>query len=377
MEAKELVDILASYGMDFYTGIPDSQMEHFCNYLVERFGTIGRHIVPANEGNCAGIAAGYHLATGKVPVIYMQNSGLGNFMNPFVSMLSDRLFGLPCLLIVGWKGEPGKPEQPQHMFQGELTEGTLELFGIPYAVLEKGMDEGRFRSVLLRLFPALGVGMCAAILVRDGAITADGHAMKEASRGMSREYAIERIVTAAPEDAFVATTGKTSRELYEIRERLALPHYKDFLVIGSMGHASSVALGVALNRPDIRVWCLDGDGSVLMHMGALAAIGTSSPGNLIHVILNNCTYDSVGGQPTMASGMDFRKIAEACGYKACFQAVSPKELETSLAEAKASIGPVLIEARVSNGSRDELGWPRVSPKDAKLAFMSFLQDGDS
>ena len=377
MEAKELVDILASYGMDFYTGIPDSQMEHFCNCLVGRFGTAGRHIMPANEGNCAGIAAGYHLATGKVPVIYMQNSGLGNFMNPFVSMLSDRLFGLPCLLIVGWKGEPGKPEQPQHMFQGELTEGTLELLGIPYAVLEKGMDEGSFRSMLTGLLPALDKGRCAAILVRDGAITSDGYVKKEASRGMSREYAIERIISAAPEDAFVATTGKTSRELYEIRERLALSHNRGFLVIGSMGHASSVALGVALNKPDIKVWCLDGDGSVLMHMGAFAAIGTSSPGNLMHVILNNCTYDSVGGQPTMASGIDFLKIAEACGYNACFQADSPKELEISLAAAKACTGPVLIEAMVSNGSRDELGWPKASPRDAKLAFMSFLQDGNS
>ena len=193
MEAKELVDILASYGMDFYTGIPDSQMEQFCNYLVERFGTTGLHIMPANEGNCAGIAAGYHLASGKIPVIYMQNSGLGNFMNPFVSMLSDRLFGVPCILIIGWKGEPGKAEQPQHIFQGELTEGTLELLGIPYAVLEKGMDEGRFRSMLMDLLPALGEDRCAAILVRDGAITADGNVKKAASRGMSREYAIERI----------------------------------------------------------------------------------------------------------------------------------------------------------------------------------------
>ena len=175
----------------------------------------------------------------------------------------------------------------------------------------------------------------------------------------------------------MATTGKASRELYEIRDRLALPHHRDFLVIGSMGHASSVALGVALNKPDIRVWCLDGDGSVLMHMGALAAIGTSSPGNLMHVILNNCTYDSVGGQPTMASGVDFRKIAEACGYKACFRAESSKELETSLAGAKASIGPMLIEAKVSDGSRHELSWPKVSPRDAKLAFMSFLDDGNS
>ncbi len=380
MEAKELVDILSSHGMGFYTGIPDSHMEQLCNYLVERFGTSGSNIMPANEGSCAGIAAGYHLATGKVPVVYMQNSGLGNFMNPFVSMLSDRLFGIPCLLIVGWKGEPGMPrqqQQPQHAFQGELTEGTFDLLGIPYIVLERGIGAESFSALLEGLLPALGDGGSAALLVRAGAITAEVDSRNNYDRFMDREHAIEKIIAAAPSDAFVATTGKACRELYEIRERLQLPHHSDFLVIGSMGHASSVALGVALNRPGVRVWCLDGDGSVLMHMGALAAIGTSSPANLVHVILNNCTYDSVGGQPTMAFGIDFRKVAEACGYKACYLAESPEALDAALAAAKDSPGPALIEVRISNGSREDLGWPKVSPKDSKLDFMRFLHDGGS
>jgi len=375
MEAKDLVEILASRGMDFYTGIPDSHMEQLCNYLVERFGTSGHHIMPANEGNCAGIAAGYHLATGKVPVIYMQNSGLGNFMNPFVSMLSDRLFGIPCLLIVGWKGEPGRPEQPQHTFQGELTQGTLDLLGIPYAVLEKGLDEAGFAAIIDGFLPVLGSGGCAAILVKSGAVTAEVRTKDQSSELMSREDAIRKIITAAPGDAFVATTGKACRELYELRERLGLPHRNDFLVIGSMGHASSVAQAVALNRPETRVWCLDGDGSALMHLGALASIGSSSPANLIHVILNNGTYDSVGGQPTMAPGIDFIAIAKACGYRECCKVRSPRALDEALASAKASIGPVLLEVVISDGSREDLGWPQVAPKDAKAAFMSFLGKG--
>lgn len=375
MEAKDLVDILESRGMEFYTGIPDSHMEQLCNYLVERFGTSGHHILPANEGSCAGIAAGYHLATGKVPVIYMQNSGLGNFMNPFVSMLSDRLFGIPCLLIVGWKGEPGRPEQPQHVLQGELTEGTLDLLGIPYAVLEKGIDKAGFSDMIDGLLPVIHGGRCAAMIVRSGAITADIIAKGEQSGLMRREAAIERIISAAaPDDAFVATTGKACRELYEIRERLGLAHGNDFLVIGSMGHASSVAQGIALNRPETRIWCLDGDGSSIMHLGALASIGSSSPANLIHVILNNGAYDSVGGQPTIAPGIDFSKVAEACGYRKCYMAESPEGLVEALASAKDSIGPMLIEVRISDGSREDLGWPKISPKDAKAAFMGFLEE---
>lgn len=375
MEAKDLVDILASRKMDFFTGIPDSHMEQLCNYLVERFGTSGRHIMPANEGSCAGIAAGYHLATGKVPVIYMQNSGLGNFMNPFVSMLSDRLFGIPCLLIIGWKGEPGRPEQPQHEFQGELTEGTLKLLGIPYAVLEKGIDEAGFASLIDRLQPTLERGGNAAILVKSGAVTASIAKRSKHDGLMSREYVLERITAAAPDDAFVATTGRTCRELYEVRERLGLSYRNDFLVIGSMGHASSVSLGVALNKPGIRVWCLDGDGSVLMHMGALAAIGTSTAENMVHVILNNGTYDSVGGQPTMASGIDFGKVAKACGYKACFMAKSPDSLDKAISKVRLSSGPALLEVRISDSSREDLGWPKVQPRDAKSAFMGFLEEG--
>ena len=373
MEAKDFVDILASRGLEFYTGIPDSHMEQLCNYLVERFGTSGRNIMPANEGNCAGIAAGYHLATGKTPVIYMQNSGLGNFMNPFASMLSDRLFGIPCLLIVGWKGEPGKPEQPQHIFQGELTEGTLDLLGIPYAILEENVGDEDFSLLLDGLLPVLRDGRPAAIIMKAGAIVADVDAKDKQGHLMSRESAIVQMVLAAPQDAFVATTGKTCRELYEIRERLHHTHNRDFLVIGSMGHASSVAMGIALNRPETKVWCLDGDGSVLMHMGSLAAIGASSPPNLVHVILNNGTYDSVGGQPTMASGVDFRKVAEACGYNASFLADSPEALDEALAAAKLTSGPVFLEVRIADGSKEGLGWPQIPPAEAKGAFMSFLK----
>lgn len=376
MEAKDFVDALESRGLEFFTGIPDSHMEQFCSYLVSRFGTSGRHIMPANEGSCAGIAAGYHLATGKVPVVYMQNSGLGNFMNPFVSMLSDRLFGMPCLLMVGWKGEPGKPEQPQHVFQGQITEGTLKLLSIPYFVLRRGMGEAGLSALLDSIAPVLSEGGSAALLVTEGSLTAKAArpGNDTANRLMSREQAMEKLVTSSPEDAFVATTGKTSRELFEIRQRLSLPHRRDFLVIGSMGHASSVALGIALNKPGLRVWCLDRDGSVLMHMGSLAAIGASHPRNLIHVILDNGTFDSVGGQPTMSSTIDFPKVAEACGYPARYKAGSPEALDEAIAAAKRAEGPALLEISISDGSRADLGWPQVPPKDAKEAFMGFMAE---
>lgn len=370
MKVERLLEII---GSDFYTGIPDSQLKALCNYLMSEYGIDQKHhIIAANEGNCTALAAGYHLATGKIPVVYMQNSGEGNIINPVASLLNDRVYAIPVVFIVGWRGEPGIHDEPQHIYQGEVTVKLLEDMDISSFIIGKGTTDEEVELAMEAFRGILAGGKSVAFVIRKGALSYDGKVKYENNNTMMREEIIRHIVKASGEDPIVSTTGKTSRELFETRVANGQSHKYDFLTVGSMGHSSSIALGVAVNKPDARVWCIDGDGAVLMHMGSMAVLGSNAPKNMIHVIINNGAHETVGGMPTVASGVNLVTIAKACGYPHAVCVDSFEELDVELEAAKARDELSLIEVKCSIGARDDLGRPTTTALENKQNFMEYL-----
>lgn len=370
----QIQDFVAAIGVEFYAGVPDSQLKALCGYLCDMYGDDPRrHITAANEGNAAALAAGYHLATGKLPAVYMQNSGEGNIINPAASLLHRKVYGIPCLFIIGWRGEPGVHDEPQHIYQGEVTLQLLEGMGIPYRVVDGKTQAQEIREQMEGWAPWFSQGNQAALVIRKGALQEAGKAAYGNAFQMCREEVIRRIVEVTGEDILVSTTGKASRELYELREASPQGHGHDFLTVGSMGHASSIALGIALQKPDRRIWCLDGDGAALMHMGAMAVIGANRPQNLVHILLNNEAHETVGGMPTVSGALSWTGIAKACGYVHAKPAQDYGALGRLLAQAKAARELTFIEACCQISSRADLGRPAASPQENKKQFMRCLE----
>ena len=371
MKAEKLVEII---GSDFYTGVPDSQLKALCNYLISEYGIDPKHhIIAANEGNCTALAAGYHLATGKIPVVYMQNSGEGNIINPAASLMNNKVYAIPCVFIIGWRGEPGVHDEPQHIYQGEVTLKLLEDMDIAYFVISKETTEDELAAKMAEFKEILAAGKQAAFAVRKGALEFDGKVNYENDNTMDREDIIRHIVEHTGNDPIVSTTGKASRELFEIREARGEGHEKDFLTVGSMGHASSIALGIALQKPDKKIWIIDGDGAALMHMGAMAVIGANAPKNIIHIVINNGAHETVGGMPTVAEKINLVTIAKGCGYPNAVSADNFEKLDTELEAAKSKNELYMIEVKCSIGSREDLGRPTTAAKDNKMNFVDFLK----
>ena len=371
MKVESFVSII---GSDFYTGVPDSQLKALCNYLMHTYGIDPQHhVIAANEGNCAALAAGYHLATGKVPVVYMQNSGEGNIINPVASLLNDKVYAIPVIFVVGWRGEPGVHDEPQHIYQGEVTVKLLEDMDIKPFVLSKETTEAELQAVMDDFRKVLATGKDVAFGIRKGALEYGEKVVYKNDNTMIREEIIQHIVQASGEDPIVSTTGKASRELFETRVANGQSHKYDFLTVGSMGHSSSIALGVALHKPDRRIWCVDGDGAVLMHMGAIAVIGANKPKNLIHVVINNGAHETVGGMPTVASQIDLPAIAKACGYPNAVCVDTFDALDRELEAAKARNELSLIEVKCSIGARDDLGRPTTTALENKNNFIDYLK----
>ncbi len=361
-------------GADFFTGVPDSQLKALCDCLMSRYGVDPkRHVIAANEGCAAALAAGYHLATGKTPVIYLQNSGEGNLVNPAASLLHEKVYAIPAMLVVGWRGEPGVHDEPQHRYQGEITLRLLEDLGIDAFVLSPDTSEEALAARLAAWQPRLAAGRSVAIVVRKGALT-DGPLVRYGNGfALSREEAVRRVIAVSGDDPIVSTTGKASRELFELRAAAGEGHQRDFLTVGSMGHSSSIALGIAIHRPERRVWCVDGDGAALMHMGAMAVIGSVRPRNLVHVLINNGAHETVGGMPTVACQTDMPAVARACGYPSAVRVDSADALDEALRRARDGGELAFIEVLTRLGSRPDLGRPTTAPRENKEAFMAHLR----
>lgn len=370
MKVEKLVEII---GADFYTGVPDSQLKALCDYLIKEYGIDQKHhIIAANEGNCAALAAGYHLATGKTPAVYMQNSGEGNIINPVASLLNDKVYAIPVIFIVGWRGEPGIHDEPQHIYQGEVTIKLLDDMGIKSFIIDNDTTDEEVESAMQKFKTILADGKDVAFVIRKGALFYDEKVMYENDNTMGREEIIQHIVNVSGEDPIISTTGKASRELFETRAANGQSHKYDFLTVGSMGHSSSIALGIAINKPDTRVWCIDGDGAVLMHMGSMAVLGAIEPKNMIHIVINNGAHETVGGMPTVASKIDLVAIAKACGYPNAVSVDNFKDLDDELEIAKSRNELSFIEAKCAIGARDDLGRPTTTAFENKENFKEYL-----
>ena len=371
------IEQLKENGIDFFAGVPDSLLKNICAYITD---TLPReqNIIAANEGGAMGIAAGYHLATGRIPVVYMQNSGEGNIINPLASLTDKEVYNIPVLLLIGWRGRPGVHDEPQHVKQGKVTTGLLNTMGINYTVLSKD-EEAAAKQIKTAVGYMLKSNECYAFVIEKD--TFDAYTLKNKAESiltLAREEAIETVVEKLPANAaVVSTTGMISRELFEIRERKGQGHGHDFLTVGSMGHASQIALGIALQQPSRPVYCFDGAGAAIMHMGNMAITASMQPKNYVHVVFNNGAHDSVGGQPTVGLLIDMPAIAKAMGYRQVYSVSSKAELERLLASSvlqqSSFEGPVLIEIRVKKGNRKDLGRPTTTPIQNKEALMDFLK----
>ncbi len=369
----EFFNSLNKNGIEFFSGVPDSLLKQFC-FCIDDNIPKSRHIITANEGNAIAVAAGYHLATGGVPLVYMQNSGLGNSINPLLSLCDPEVYSIPMLLLIGWRGEPGVHDEPQHLKQGKVQLDLLNAMDIPYSLISK--DEKEIEKKITKcILKAKEQSMPLAIIVSKG--TFDNYKLerfKLEDSLLTREQALNVILKHLPTDSIiVSTTGKTSREIFEIRELNGETHHRDFLTVGSMGHSSSIALGIAISNPDRQIVCIDGDGSLIMHMGSLATIGEQSPENFIHLLINNHAHDSVGGQTTSAKYINMQTLAKSNNYNNVKSADEPDGIKNNLQFLLSKKGPNFLEVVVKTGSRKDLGRPTTRPVDNKKEFMKILK----
>lgn len=369
MRIEDFVEILDS---EFYTGVPDSLLKPLSSYLMNTYGIDPKHhIIAANEGNAVGLAAGYHLATNKIPVVYMQNSGEGNAINPIASLLNDKVYGIPVVFVVGWRGEPGAHDEPQHIFQGEITIRLLEDLDIKTFVVSNDTTKDDINNVMSEFKGLLSKGKQVAFVVKKNALEYDQKVKYTNNYSMSREEVIKHIISISKDDPIISTTGKASRELFEARKENE--HQYDFLTVGSMGHSSSIALGVAINKQNKKIWCIDGDAAAIMHMGSLATVGSIKPNNLVHILINNTAHESVGGMPTVANTTSFTEIVKACGYENVVSVDNYSDLDKELFNAKQLKKLSFIEVKCSIGAREDLGRPTTTAQENKNNFMNYIK----
>ena len=358
-------------GVNFFTGVPDSLLKSFCAFINENINP-DRHVIAANEGAAISLGIGHHLGSGEVPLIYMQNSGLGNCVNPLLSLASPEVYGIPMLMLIGWRGEPLLTDEPQHKHQGRVTLPLLEAMDITYFILEDDISSVT-RQIKEALKKARETQTPVALVVRKGTFEKYGNSTPEVDFPITREDAIVAAASGIDQDAIVvSTTGMASRELFEYRASKKLGHQSDFLTVGGMGHASQIAMGIAISQPQKKVYCFDGDGSVIMHMGSLGIIGQSKCNNLTHLVFNNGAHASVGGQSTVGFAIDLCQIAKACGYSSSCRINRLAELREVLQQSNSQFGPSFIEVRTSKSNRSDIGRPTSSPKQNKLDLMNFL-----
>ena len=370
------IEKLRENGIDCFAGVPDSLLKNICAYITDHCDA-QHNIIAANEGAAGGFAAGHHLATGQPACVYMQNSGEGNIINPLASLTDPEVYNIPVLLLIGWRGRPGVHDEPQHVKQGKVTTGLLNTMGINYDVLSK--EEDKATNQIVKAIEALRRNEVYALVIEKG--TFDDYTLQTIVKNdltISREEAIQTVAAAlGDKDCIVSTTGMISRELFEYRTAMHQGHERDFLTVGSMGHASQIALGIAMAQSERRVWCFDGDGAAIMHMGSMAIVGSKAPKNYIHVVFNNGAHDSVGGQPTVGLDIDLPAIARAVGYKHVVSVDNKSDLENQLSiinsQLSISGGPILLEIRVKKGNRKDLGRPTTTPIQNKESLMQFLR----
>lgn len=377
IDCNVFYEALLAEELGIYAGVPDSLLKEICACITER-SEAGWHIITANEGAAVALATGSYLASEKLGLVYMQNSGLGNTVNPLLSLTDQKVYSIPMLLMIGWRGEPGFKDEPQHVKQGEVTLEMLNVMGIPYEILPDSNEEAH--SILKKTVGlAKELQQPVALIVRKNTFAKYSSTKPEASNGLTlrREDALKIVLSEiSTDDVVVSTTGMISREIYECREGQNQAHSQDFLTVGSMGHCSQIAMGIALSSKSKRVYCIDGDGAVVMHMGSLGISGQYKGGNMIHIVINNGKHDSVGGQPTVGFDISIPAVAEACGYREVISVDDASSIRSELIRLRELGEMVLLEIRVQPGARSDLGRPTSTPIQNKEALMSHLKVND-
>lgn len=361
VDARAFVEFLSSEGIGSYYGVPDSLLKSLSAYLEE--GERGvRSLVCANEGSAIGMAIGEYVSSCRAACVYMQNSGIGNALNPLVSLAAQEVYSVPMLLLIGWRGEPGVPDEPQHALQGKITQDLLKDMGIPAVILDPNAWEQQISDLAMRMN---GEQRPVAAIVKKGFFEPFGCAkafLNDAS--FKREELLAALLQSiGADDIVVSTTGKCSREVFELRDSQGQSHARDLLVVGGMGHASSIAFGIAQNLASHRVWCLDGDGALLMHAGSLVVIAQNHPARLRYVVNQNGVHESVGGQMNAAMGLDLQRYLLACGFDEVLVARHPDEVSACVQRMEEEEGKVALVLRSVSGARTELGRPTISPHD--------------
>ena len=369
MKASNLLSQLENMGFDTIAGVPDSTLKQFCDGVQTYEGNL-KHYVTANEGAAVAVGIGAYLASGKPACVYMQNSGIGNMVNPLASLANGDVYGVPMLFIVGWRGEPGIKDEPQHVYQGKVTCALLEVMDVPYSIIDDTTTDDDMTAILADAGRILGENRQYAVIVKKGTFERAEEFAWENGYHLVREQALRTILEQCYEDSFlVSTTGKISRELYEQSDALCGNHDRLFMTVGGMGHASMIAYGMAQVDENRRIVCIDGDGAVMMHMGALAVLAKQSPSNFLHIVINNAAHESVGAVPTGYGGQTYTSIAKACGYSSAVLAKTGQELETALEDAMTNRALSMIEVMVSLDSRADLGRPKECAAENKVNFM--------
>lgn len=367
IDARDFYDGLIKADLDFFSGVPDSLLKDLCA-CITMSAPPERHIIAANEGNAIGMACGYHMSTGKYGVAYMQNSGEGNAVNPLLSLADPEVYSIPMLLLIGWRGMPGEHDEPQHVKQGRITCDLLDAMEIPYEILDADWQPQLKRCVDIMKTQSRPV----ALVIKKGAFSSYPFGPEDNGAMLTREQALEVLLDGLSDDDFtVSTTGKTSREIFEIREAQNQDHAHDFLTVGSMGHTSSIAFGMAIGT-EANVWCIDGDGSFLMHMGAFPVIAQNAPDNFKYVLNINGAHESVGGQPTVAERIDIPAILKACGFINVIEAATADEIKKGVEVVRQNPKSALV-ITTRQGSRKDLGRPTTTPKENKDALIAKLQ----
>lgn len=363
---------LTARGFDFFTGVPDSLLTDFIQYVGDHHPA-EKYINAANEGTAVGLAAGWHLATKRFPVVMIQNSGIGNVINPLLSLVDPRVYKIPMLFLIAWRGEPGKKDEPQHIVQGGIMSSLLADLGVTSEVLP-GYDEGAEAALDLAHFHLRTKGSPFAFLVRRKTfLTYTSTKETTQKHSLSREDAIHVMLEHIGKfDSLISGAGVSSRELIEIREKKGILFNQDFYCLGAKGHSSSIAMGIALAKPSKMIYVLDSDGSFFMHMGAAAQIGSRKIPNLRHIILNNHVHETSGGVPSVGDTVDFVKLAEGCGYVYSASASTKEEVIKHLENMKTIQGSGLLEIKIRSFSKLDTRPPKIGPKENKENFMDFL-----
>jgi len=377
MKAELFTLCIKQLGIEVITGVPDSTLKEFCDYINSQETGLAHYTAP-NEGSAVGIAAGVYLSTGKPACVYMQNSGIGNAVNPITSIASAEVYNIPMFFIVGYRGALGLKDEPQHKFMGRITEKMLDCLEIEYKVIDNDITELELKDVFSRIKYVLSNKKPFSLIIKKDTFEKSESAKYANSYKLNREHVISEIVKRIKEnDLVVSTTGKISREVYEQSNLILENHNQCFLTVGGMGHASMIAFGIAEKSPDKRVICLDGDGAALMHLGNLAFIGNRGIKNLVHICLNNDAHESVGGMPTAAPNFRYAETAKVCGYSDVFVIRTAEEFKGLMNYFHNLRKSTFIEIKVANESRDNLARPKESALDNATSFMNYINKEQS